>query len=581
MTRVRHGLAASPRTVTRARGHDQSPNRRTGTSTSSGKQSEKSVAEMEAIFVQAAVSTSQLRERQAFFADVQGVKERIRNVERSTINPSGRFIARWDILTAGALLFTALVTPFEVGFYDRGTKMFIGPINFTCNRIVDLIFIVDIGIQFFLPFRMPVRDGGMLIYDRERIKQHYLRGWFPYDLLTCIPFDLMMMASAAAAGYEGLTGWLDPNLLRVIKFLRFMKLTRIFRIGRIVHRWQDHVGLSYGFLLLTKVVLIVLMAAHWAACLWGFVGATPPTEGSNEDVEWVSYDQQLTWRQRAGVPADAAPFDVYWIGLYVAYGLIFGGNYAAIAPASYYEFGVLAFMALFGSALWVWVLSSMCGMVATLDPSHIEYRQTLDDLNRFCREQTLPANLRVRLREYFRQQEPICRARRQDTLLELMSVRLRGDTTYHMSEHKLRHVPYLCHPDAEPELLCHLTLLLTMRVFSSLERVPCTDLFIVERGLIAKHGKLGMAGHCFGIDFICSSVTLRDMSDAIALTFSQTTGLARDDLFALLADFPVASQIVRKAALRMALARGLAKAAKTLKRADGRWGGVGGEGGSH
>ena len=69
------------------------------------------------------------------------------------------------------------------------------------------------------------------------------------------------------------------------------------------------------------------------------------------------------------------------------------------------------------------------------------------------------------------------------------------------------------------------------------------------------------------------------MSDAIALTFSQTTGLARDDLFALLADFPVASQIVRKAALRMALARGLAKAAKTLKRADGRWGGVGGEGG--
>ena len=145
-------------------------------------------------------------------------------------------------------------------------------------------------------------------------------------------------------------------------------------------------------------------------------------------------------------------------------------------------------------------IASACGVITTLDPSRVEYRQTLDELNHFCREQTLPADLRVRLREYFRHQAPIFRYQRQAHLLDMMSVRLRGDATYHMCEHKLRHVPYLTHPDAEPELLCHLTLLFTMRVFSSLERVPCTDLFVVERGLIARHGKLAMAGQCFGID---------------------------------------------------------------------------------
>ena len=66
-----------------------------------------------------------------------------------------------------------------------------------------------------------------------------------------------------------------------------------------------------------------------------------------------------------------------------------------------------------------------------------------------------------------------------------------------MSEHKLRHIPYLSHPDAEPELLCHLTLLFTMRVFSSLERVPCIDLCVVDRGIIAKKGVLATAGHCW------------------------------------------------------------------------------------
>ena len=143
-TRVRHGLAASPRTVTRARGHECKRQQAVPRPRTRGV--EKSIAEMEETFVRKSgrvVSETELRERQAFFADVQGNKARIRDVERSTINPHSRFIARWDICTACALFFTALVTPFEVGFYDRGTKMIIGPVNFFFNRLVDLIFLID------------------------------------------------------------------------------------------------------------------------------------------------------------------------------------------------------------------------------------------------------------------------------------------------------------------------------------------------------------------------------------------------------------------------------------------------------
>ena len=42
------------------------------------------------------------------------------------------------------------------------------------------------------------------------------------------------------------------------------------------------------------------------------------------------------------------------------------------------------------------------GIIATLDPSRIEYRQTLDELNHFCREQQLPSDLSFKLRSYFR-----------------------------------------------------------------------------------------------------------------------------------------------------------------------------------
>ena len=48
-----------------------------------------------------------------------------------------------------------------------------------------------------------------------------------------------------------------------------------------------------------------------------------------------------------------------------------------------------------------------------------------------------------------------------------------------------------------------------------------TDLFVVERGVVAKRGYLGVAGACFGKDVILSNDNLRDLGDAIALTFVQ------------------------------------------------------------
>ena len=117
----------------------------------------------------------------------------------------------------------------------------------------------------------------------------------------------------------------------------------------------------------------------------------------------------------------------------------------------------------------------------------------------------------------------------------------------------LRSVPFLVHPGLEPEFMCHLAIRYSTRVHSRLERVPCVDLFIVERGVVAKRGCLGLSGFCFGKDVILSNANLRDTSDAIALTFLQIICLSQADIFELLPDYPKAFLIIRKAALRLAL----------------------------
>ena len=65
------------------------------------------------------------------------------------------------------------------------------------------------------------------------------------------------------------------------------------------------------------------------------------------------------------------------------------------------------------------------------------------------------------------------------------------------------------------------------------------------RSQVAKRGRLGVSGSCFGKDVILTNSNLRDLGDAIALTFVQTTCLTQEDIFGLLPDYPLAYHTVR------------------------------------
>lgn len=495
---------------------------------------------------------------QDFSHDVERTRKRLRDISRRTIDPRSRFVRIWDAITVLALAFTAFVTPFEVGFFEEGGTIEDAPITFTLNRIIDAVFAMDVCFAFFLPYRAPLKEGGMMIYDNKRIAKAYLKGWFFLDVFTCIPFDMIFAAIVEATRLD-----VDPQSFRLLRMLRLAKLLRIIRASRIINRWQDHVGLSFALLALVKFTIMTCVLAHWLACLWGFVGVS-------EAEEWTSHDNAHqnggTWRQKSGIGTDglASPYKLYGVCLYVALNNIFGGS-CEINPANYTEFYVQGAMLFVGSSMWAYIIGSACGIIATLDPARIEFRQTMDEINYFVSDQSLSDDLAVKLRAYFRNTIHYVRSRRYDRLLQKMSTRLRGDAAFEMCRLKMRKVPYLVHPELEPEFMCNLSIKYATTVYSRLERVPCTNLFVVERGVVAKRGRLGLVGSCFGMDLILSNDNLRDIGDAIALTFVQTISLTQDDIFSLLPEYPKAYVIVRKAALRMALVRALVKASNLVK----------------
>ena len=152
----------------------------------------------------------------------------------------------------------ALITPFEVAFLPPTPiqdSYSARPITFTLNRIVDTIFVTDVVLAFFMPYRQ--HGNAFWVHDHARIARHYLKGWFTLDVATCIPFDLIFGLLAASFGWS-----FSSTTFRLLRMLRITKIARAVRASRIFARWQDHIGLSFAYLSLIRFLLIVIILAH-------------------------------------------------------------------------------------------------------------------------------------------------------------------------------------------------------------------------------------------------------------------------------------------------------------------------------
>jgi hypothetical protein len=61
---------------------------------------------------------------------------------------------------------------------------------------------------------------------------------------------------------------------------------------------------------------------------------------------------------------------------------------------------------------------------------------------------------------------------------------------------------------------------------------------VVIRGVAAMNGRILLPGCFFGVDMVLANRKLRDLTDAIAMTFTQIQVLSADDLQGALAVFP-------------------------------------------
>ena len=315
--------------------------------------------------------------------------------DRVVIHPDNRIKACFESFIVFCVLYTAVLEPVKVTFAIE--------INPEVDLFLDLLFVVDLGIQFISGYH---NAGGkrFAVLSLRRVVNNYLRTWFAIDLVAAIPFDRFYSMGHRVSAEE------DQSVL--VRLPGLIKIVRLLKLRRTIRKWTS---LSYGPLL--KVITILsgwLLVAHWFACGWFILGwYTCPHYKHALHVQgpWVvSYFPNLTSACTSGAPPDARRFpetiglnyfDVLMRCLYWALATMSSMGYGNAPRAdSTADYIYACSTQVVGACLAAAIFSNVAQMINQGDLKNARYQQQLDRVRAFARLHKLSPSVRGRLFGY-------------------------------------------------------------------------------------------------------------------------------------------------------------------------------------
>jgi uncharacterized membrane protein YgcG len=264
--------------------------------------------------------------------DAKRVKQRLYEANRLLLDPESKSMQAWDMGTVVALLFTLLVSPYEIGFLEEytgsgATVLFyinqtvtaifatvspssdihmtvsllrLDPCRFARCRPITLSFALrksyvctltpsllttqDMVMNFFRPYRDELQQK---VKSHRKIAIAYARSWLIIDVLSTVPFDIlaMVLTGDGADGSSGENGGGGIGL-KMVRLMRLLKLFRIVRASRVFARWADriehYVSISHSSRTLLWWMFMLLVTIHWFCCSWGLASQLHGSQRTEE-----------------------------------------------------------------------------------------------------------------------------------------------------------------------------------------------------------------------------------------------------------------------------------------------------------
>jgi CRP-like cAMP-binding protein len=423
---------------------------------------------------------------------------------------------------------------------------------FWANRACDILFVVDILLQFNLAYYDPV--AVRMQTSRRLIAQRYLSTDATRDVISTIPFDLI-----AALADHGATDTGQP-VLRALRALRLAKLLRLLRSNRIMVRLEDALHVQSGVLRLVRFAVAALLLAHWLAC-----GLHLVAQFEGADCSWVSAVFAV---QRGDPPCLGPPpshdelptvGSVYLAALMWSTQTATTVGYGDVPAQTNAERAYVVAAMLLGGAFFSYVTGSIVAITASLREREAATSAVMDRVNQFIEVAALPPDIARRARAYFRFQHlALTSLSSWRPLLDTMSPALRGDVAMALHAGWLSRLPLFAR--APQSLLIELSFAFRPMSFPPGELLARAgadamrgSLMIVTRGCVAVRtpysgrggvARLRFSGLLVGEEALWPS--RRSATTVTSATLVDVQAIRVDALLSLIESFPAFKQHCRR-----------------------------------
>lgn len=185
------------------------------------------------------------------------------------IDPDSTFSMRWDALQVIFLIYVTIFVPLRACFqFDVD----IFSVMWFIDTAVDLYFIIDLVLNCFTAFD----NFGIRETRHKQIIQHYMRTWFLFDLVACLPVQYIAMAVEQNSESSR-----DLSIIKALRLVRLSKMLRLTRIKRMLAKYENLMFVQQ-YQGVAVLGFAIFFASHFLACLWYLIGTHGQDKSYNE-----------------------------------------------------------------------------------------------------------------------------------------------------------------------------------------------------------------------------------------------------------------------------------------------------------
>ena len=292
------------------------------------------------------------------------------------ILPDNPYKKMWDLLIAFLILYSAIITPYEIAFSDNNKVSWF-------EVLIDILLGIDIVLTFFSAY---TDDEENLVKNHKKIIKKYLKSWFIVDIISVLPISYIFNASGRFSGLTKISKL--PKLYRLVKLTKLLRITKMSSKGnlnKVTKFFMEKLKINANVERLFFFVLTFLLMNHLCACFWYFMAK----------IEDFSPD---SWVVRLGY-IDSSNIELYIISFYWTLTTVTTVGYGDITAGTTIERIYNLFIMSFGVLLYSFAIGSLSSIVSTLDQKSEEMNQKLQILSSIKKEFNLEQNIYDKVRK--------------------------------------------------------------------------------------------------------------------------------------------------------------------------------------